>query len=219
MAEQRGIRVLGVVDHSTARNAQAVEEAAPAFGVRVLVGLEVESAEGVHILTLFDSAEAALEMDAMVAQHLPSLPNRPQFFGEQHLLDAWGNRLGEEPRLLTAATDLGLEDIADLAVGGGGLSIPAHIDRRGYGLLPTLGFVPPGLRVDLLEVSPHMTRSEARETWPELRTRALISGSDAHFLTDIGCASTWVSRDVAEAELSPTAWGRELAGELLSRGE
>jgi len=44
-AERRGVRVLGVVDHCSARNAAAVLGAAPAFDVRVFVGLEVESAE------------------------------------------------------------------------------------------------------------------------------------------------------------------------------
>ena len=93
-AEQRGIRVVGIVYHSTAGNASAVLEAAPAFAVRVFVGLEVESAEGVHLLGLFDSEPAALNMDELVAAHLPPLANRPDLFGEQHLLDEWGNLLG-----------------------------------------------------------------------------------------------------------------------------
>jgi len=218
-AERRGLRVIGIVDHSTARNARAVLEAAPAFDVRVLMGLEIESAEGVHILTLFDSADAAMGMDAIVAQHLPNRPNRADVFGEQHLLDAVGDVIGEDPRLLCTGTDLGIEEIAGLVEGMGGLAIPAHIDRRANGLLPTLGFIPPGLQADLLELSPNVRPRTAREMWPELNSRALLNGSDAHFLADSGCAPTWVSPQGAEAQLSPRDWGRQVAQELLGPGE
>jgi len=217
-AERRGVRVLGVVDHSTARNAWAVVEAAPAFEVRVFVGLEVESAEGVHVLALFESAEAAMAMDAVVAEGLPERPNRADVFGEQHLLDAMGDVIGEDARLLAAGVDRGLEEILALTAERDGLSVPAHIDRRANGLLPTLGFIPPGLPADLWELSPHMQPPTARETWPELRMRALLNGSDAHFIDDIGCAPTWISPQTAEARLGPADWGRAVARELLGSG-
>ncbi len=218
-AERRGIRVIGVVDHSTAGNAQAVLEAAPAFEVRVLVGLEIESAEGVHMLALFDSAEAAMALDAIVSEHLPELANRVEVFGEQHLLNALGDTIGEDVRLLSAGVDLSVEEIAALTEGHGGLSLPAHIDRRANGLLPTLGFIPPGLRADLWELSPHMGSRAAREQWPELGRRALLNGSDAHFIDDIGCAPTWVSPETAEARLGPADWGRAVARDLLGAHE
>jgi hypothetical protein len=218
-AERRGIKVVGVVDHSTARNAPAVLEAAAAFEVRALVGLETESTEGVHVLTLFDAAEPAMAMDRIVAEHLPDRENRIDVFGAQHLLDVLGDIVGEDPRLLCTATDLSIEEIVKVADGLGGLSIPAHIDRRANGLLPTLGFIPPGLRADLWELSPNLRAHQAREVWPELQGRALVNGSDAHFLADIGCAPTWVSHRMAGASLRPTDWGRELAQELLSSGE
>jgi PHP family Zn ribbon phosphoesterase len=218
-AERRGLAVVGIVDHSTARNAPAVLEAAEAFDVRVLVGLEAESAEGVHLLALFDSAETALAMDAAIAQHLPPLANRPDFFGAQHRLDAWGDIVGEDPRLLAAATDLGVERLADLTAQHGGLAIPAHIDRRANGLLPTLGFIPPGLRADLWELSPQVTSTAARRTWPELQTRALLHGSDAHCLHDVGCAPTRIPAALARAELGLPEWGLALARELLAWGD
>jgi hypothetical protein len=218
-AERRGMRVVGIVDHSTARNAQAVLEAAPAFDVRVLVGLEIESAEGVHILALFDSAKAAMTMDALVAEHLPDRPNRADVFGPQYLMDAMGDVVGEDPRLLTTAVDLGIEEIADLTAAHGGLAVPAHIDRRANGLLPTLGFVPPGLRADLWELSPNVTPSGARGMWPELKTRALVNGSDAHFPQGIGGAATRIPAQLAEARLGVAEWGREVARELLAQAE
>jgi PHP family Zn ribbon phosphoesterase len=213
-AERRGVRVLGVVDHCSARNAAAVLGAAPAFDVRVFVGLEVESAEGVHILALFDTAEAALGLDRIVSEHLPPLPNRPEVLGEQLLLDEWGEVIGTDERLLAASTDLTIEEIAELTRAREGLSIPAHVDRVANGLLPTLGFVPPGLRVEAFELTRFTSPAAARERWPELRDETLITGSDAHYLADIGQAVTWISPELAEARISPLEWGRRLAEEL-----
>ena len=210
-AERRGIAVLGVVDHSSAANAPAFLAAAQAFEVRVLVGLEIESAEGVHILALFDTAEGALEMDAVVAGHLPHLANRREILGAQFVVDEMGKVVGEEERLLIAATDLAIEHIAELTLERGGLSIPAHIDRPANGLLPTLGFVPPDLRVDLFEVSPHLTRTDARTQWPELAGRALVSSSDAHFLESIGRSVTWAPAELARRELPLAEWAARLA--------
>lgn len=209
-AEQRGIRVLGIVDHSTAGNARAFVEAAPAFEVRVLVGLEVESAEGVHTLALFDDWPPAMEMDRDVAERLPALRNRPDLLGPQYFVDALGDTLGEEPRLLIAATDLTVEELAEMAHGRGGLSIPAHVDRQANGLMPTLGFVPPTLRVDAFELSRHARRSEAQRQWPDLAGRPLLWSSDAHCLDDIGLGATWVPRALAEAPGPLYDWGPEL---------
>lgn len=215
-AERRGVGVLGVVDHCSARNAEAVLEAAPAFALRVLVGLEVESAEGVHLLALFARAEAAMDMDALVAEHLPPLYNRPDVLGWQHLVDAWGNVLGVDERLLVTATDLSVEEIADLTAARDGLCIPVHTDRSVNGLLPLLGFVPPELRVEAFEVSRHTTPSEARRRWPELQERPLVTGSDAHYLEEIGQAVTWVSAELAAAEVGAREWGRRLGLEALA---
>ena len=218
-AERRGVKVLGVVDHCSARNARAVMAAAPAFELRVLVGLEVESAEGVHMLALFGQAEAAMDLDEVVSGHLPGLFNRPDVLGWQHLVDAWGNILGVDERLLVTATDLSVEQIADLTAERGGLCIPAHTDRSVNGLLPLRGFIPPELRVEAFEVSRHTPPAEARRRWPELERRPLVTGSDAHYLAEIGQAVTWASAELAAAEVGAREWGRLLALELLAGRE
>lgn len=215
-AERRGIGVIGIVDHCSARNAWAFVEAAPAFDVRVLVGLEIESSENVHILALFDSLEPAMEMDRIVAEHLPGLQNRVDVFGPQLLVDEWGSVRGEDDRLLVTAADMGLEDIAELTHSLGGLSIPAHVDRSANGLLRLLGFVPPKLRVEAFEVSAGQARAAAPERFRELQGRPLTTASDAHCLADIGRAVTHISEDLAMARVEAAEWGRLLSLELLA---
>ena len=213
-AERAGLALVGVVDHNTAGNARAVLDAAPAFAVQVLVGLEVESAEGVHVLALFADADAAAEMDNMVARHLPGLPNSPELFGEQTLLNEWGDLAGLDTRLLAAGTDLDLAGIITATLELGGLALPAHVNRSASGLLPILGFVPPGLQAPALEISRHITPGEARRQWPELANWALLTSSDAHQIADIGAAPTVVPSELAEPGGDPIEWLRRVADAL-----
>lgn len=213
-AERLGLATIGVVDHSSAGNADAFLSAAQAFAVHVLVGLEIESVEGVHLLALFDNAAAARALEAEVAPHLPARPNRPDILGDQWLLDEYGDRTGSEQRLLAVACDLPLETLAQQARHYGGLAIPAHVDRRGNGLLPTLGFVPPRLRVEFLEVSRNLGLAEARQHWPDLVGRPLIRSSDAHYLADIGSARTLVPAALARPRGPLQQWAEEVAQSL-----
>jgi hypothetical protein len=216
-AELLGLQTIGIVDHSSAGNAAAFLQAAQAFAVTVLVGLEVESLEGVHLLALFDNLEAAGSMDQLVRQHLPRLDNRVDLFGEQTLVDELGDEVGTEPRLLVIGSDLSVERLAEETLAREGLSIAAHIDRMSNGLLPTLGLIPPHLRVDLFELSARTSFEEAHRRWPELVNRPLMTGSDAHDLQAIGKAVTRVPEALARPGKSLRAWAEQLA-EALARG-
>lgn len=217
-AERRGLTTIGIVDHSTAGNAEAFFAAAQAFDVQVLVGLEIESAEGVHLLALFDNPEAARSLEQLIAARQPRACNRPEVVGAQRLLDEYGEVLGEEERLLIAAVDLTVEQIAAATHEREGLSVAAHIDRRSNGLLSTLGFIPPRLAVDLFEVSRHLSVEEACRRWPELVGRPLLQGSDAHYLHEIGKSATAVPESLARPFAPLREWGRQLAAALVAQG-
>jgi hypothetical protein len=60
------------------------------------------------------------------------------------------------------------------------LAIPAHVDRKANGLLANLGLVPPGF--EALEISRHITPSEAIVKFPQLRGYPLIQSGDVHLL-------------------------------------
>ena len=156
-------------------------------------------------------------MQEQVWAHLPDLENRPDILGPQWLVDEYGEVLAEETRLLAVATDLTVEQIADLTHDLNGLSLAAHIDRRSNGLLPMLGFVPPRLQVDVLELSRHMSVEEARRKWPELSERPLLRGSDAHYLEMIGASPTLVPEGLERPFEPLRKWGEALAAALVTR--
>jgi 3',5'-nucleoside bisphosphate phosphatase len=72
----------------------------------------------------------------------------------------------------------------------GGLSVSCHVDRPANGIINQLGFIPPGLELDGVEVSYRVPLAKARELIPVIGALPCITSSDAHFLQDIGRAAT-----------------------------
>jgi len=207
-ARNRGINLLGVVDHNSAENAAAMMAAAVGSGVAVLPGIEVETKEGVHMLTLFDRVDGLMQWQQELYRHLPPRENDERAFGVQLIVDPEGNFMGINRRLLLTAVDLSLEEVIDRSQENGGLCMPAHVDRPANGLLSVLGLVPEGLQSPALEISPRYSPDEALRQFPQLSGRTLIRSSDAHTLEDIGKVTTTLFMEEASvAELALACHG------------
>jgi hypothetical protein len=180
-----GLGLIAITDHNAAANCQAVIKAAAGTELAVLPGMEVQTSEEVHVVCLFDTSEQALTWQGIVFNHLPDLPNREEHFGAQFIVDAFGDYVRTESRLLATSVDLTLEDAVHRVNDLGGIAIPAHVDRPGYSLLANLGFVPPDLKAPALELFRLTRVADARARWPELATWPLIRSSDAHQLSEI----------------------------------
>ena len=196
-AHKNHLEILGVCDHNSAENAAAVAEAAGRLGIRVFPGLEIASREEVHILALFEEVEAALSMQAEIYAHLAG-DNDEAVFGPQVIADVEDNVVGFCPKLLINAASLSLEGVVDHVRSRNGLAIAAHIDRESFGLLGQLGFIPERPALDALEISPHLSTTEAQERFGS--THSLIRSSDAHALREIGRATTSFSLEAATIE-------------------
>jgi hypothetical protein len=85
---------------------------------------------------------------------------------------------------LLASIDLSFEQIIRLVTGLGGLAIPAHVDRKAFGLIANLGFVPTDINVEALEISRLLKPAEARRKYPQVCGFPLIQGGDVHRLDE-----------------------------------
>ena len=186
---ERGVDVIAACDHNSVENAGAVIRAGAAQGLCVFPGMEISSREEAHILALFDSEEQALSMQEVVYRHLKGT-NRPELFGDQVVANEFDEVEGFNDRRLIGATELGLYEIVSEVHRLGGLSIASHVDRPSFSILSQLGFIPPDLELDAVEVSRHMKREVARSRLSGLGEFAILSFSDAHFLDDIGSVCT-----------------------------
>ncbi len=184
-----GLDLIAVTDHNASANAGAVMQAAIKGGLRVLPGIELQTREEVHLLCLFDSLEQVTQWQSEVDAALPNLPNRAETLGEQFVVDAAGDFVRREERLLLISANLSLEHAAKRVCELGGMAIPAHIDRPANGLMALLGFMPPGLSVQALELSPNITAQAAKSQF-HTGDMALVQSSDAHWLDAIASGVT-----------------------------
>ena len=183
-ALEQHIDLIAITDHNASANVAAVQKAAAGSGLTVLPGMEVQSREDVHLLTLFESLDALETWQAQVDEALPDKPNRPDFFGEQFVVDETGEFVRSEPRLLSTATRLSIDEIFERVPVLGGIVIPAHVERMTYGLFPSLGLISEIWQVLALEISRHITPEKAAATFPAVQKYTLIQSGDVHHLND-----------------------------------
>lgn len=200
-AQALGLGLVAITDHNTAGNCAAVMQAAAGTGLAVLPGMEVQTSEEVHLLCLFERLEEALTWQGIVYDHLPDQPNPEAVLGAQFVVDATGDYLRTESRLLLTSTDLSINEAVRRVQDLGGLVIPAHVDRPSFSLLANLGFVPPHLDVPALELFRLTVPAEAIARWPDLAGWPLIQGGDAHRLNEITPALRLYCNDATLSEL------------------
>lgn len=186
-AREKEIEIIGICDHNSAENIPAVIEAGRRLSVRVIPGIEVTTREEVHLLALFSELESAFRLQEEIYAHLPG-ENNPDLYGWQVVANENDEVLSFNQRLLIGATTLSLEQTIDLIHAHGGVVIASHIDRQGFSLLGQLGFIPSGLSLDALEISPRISLDEARKKF--LYDYPLVTFSDAHRIEEIGVATT-----------------------------
>lgn len=182
--------MIAICDHNSAENVAATKKIGEKENIKVFPGMEVTSSEEVHIIALFDDIDGVIKLQEIVYEHLTPGENKEEFFGEQIIVNEFDEVDGYCNRLLIGATTLSLETVVDEIHDLGGLAIASHIDRESYSIIGQLGFVPENLRLDAMEISQHMNKTQIIERFPEIKKFPLVCASDAHFLDDIGKATT-----------------------------
>ena len=184
MAALLGLDLIAVTDHNSCRNAGAVMAAAQKMGLplRVLPGMEVTTAEEVHVVCLFPELAAAQAAGEEVEAALLPVKNKPEIFGHQWILGPGEERLGELETLLINATGLSIDEMPGFAKKYGGVAFPAHIDRTSNSVFANLGYFPDHLDFSFAEVwQPEVFFQDSAHR--NIRERyAILKNSDAHYL-------------------------------------
>ena len=191
MAAIKGLQVLALTDHNTCGNCPAFYAACKKQGIIPIAGMELTTAEDIHMVSLFPTLEEAMAFHEAVQEHRIKVPNRPDIFGEQWILDENDEPLGTEGYLLINATDLSLEEAVELVRQMNGLVYPAHIDRESNGIVATLGFFPDSPTFSCVEYKEKEQQPVLEQQFPILKGKPHVVSSDAHFLWDINEAENY----------------------------
>ena len=184
MATLSELDIVALTDHNTAKNCPAFFSAARKYGIIPIAGMELTSAEDIHVVCLFEKLSDALEFDKFVYTKRILVKNRPEFFGEQLILSENEEIIGREEFLLTNATTLSLDEILPAVRSFGGVAYPAHIDREANGIIAILGTVPSDTEYKLFELRDRESLDEISAKYGIDKENFIIS-SDAHSLEAI----------------------------------
>lgn len=215
MAVVQGLGVAALTDHNTCKNCPAFFAHAKRHGIVPIAGMELTTAEDIHMLCLFPTLDAAMEFDRIVEERLIKVKNKPAIFGNQLIMDENDEIVGEAEHLLINATTFDVESAYETVHCLGGACYPAHIDRESGGMVAILGDVPADVPFGSFELNFKDSYGEYAERFPHLKEKNFVVSSDAHNLWSISEAENFLMIDD-----EPYSSGR-VAAELIKylRGE
>ncbi|MFA6335099.1 MAG: PHP domain-containing protein [Bacteroidales bacterium] len=185
-AKECGLGIVGITDHNSTLQCLETKRIGEREGVFVLCGAEITTKEEVHVLAFVEDEEKLKKLQSYLCEHLPKIPNNVDFFGYQLVVNENEEVLEEERYLLINAINQTIEQVEQFVHSLGGIFIPAHIDKRQNSLLSQLGFFPPGLQVDAIEISGKTDLKEFISQNNYLKRFNFIKSSDAHIREDFG---------------------------------
>lgn len=193
MSYIKGLNIISVTDHNTARNLPPVVMLGEKAGIKVLPGIEVTTKEEVHVLCYFRNLIDALQFGDVIYSSLPDMVNNPIIFGEQNIYNELDEKTGSLGKLLLNAVSLSIGEVHNLAVSHHGIMVPAHINKKSNSILGVLGFIPKNLCINIVEI---YDKTAIDEKFVEgLR---ILRNSDAHQLVDISETKNFFELDDIE---------------------
>ncbi len=189
MAYLQGLDIIALTDHNSALNVRAAMKVAEGK-IRVIPGIEVTTAEEVHTLCYFPDADSAEDMGEFLKKNMQGIKNRPEIFGRQLIMDCNDEIVGEEDELLVSGVNLDIYQVAEATRERGGIFVPAHINKPSYSITSNLGFMPPDLEYDALEIS----KSGLEEYSKMYPNSFIFTSSDAHYLENISEKTFFVEK-------------------------
>ena len=113
MALLNGLNIIALTDHNTSKNCPAFFAQARLQGLVPVPGMELTTAEDIHVVCLFRELSDAMKFDMFVSGRRMLIKNKPEIFGHQYIVDENDEVCGEEENLLINATDITLEEAVE----------------------------------------------------------------------------------------------------------
>lgn len=195
MAQLTGLNIVALTDHNTCGNCETFLKVARKHGLVGVAGMELTTAEDIHIICLFEFLDKALAFSDEVQKYRIPFPNNEKLYGKQMYMDEFDNVTAIEENFLPMATTLGLEEAAALAESFDAVCYPAHIDRMANGIVAILGTIPDEPRFDCVEFNSAEDIEKYKKDIPSICNMISVINSDAHNLWSINESVNYIELD------------------------
>lgn len=176
----KNIMLAAITDHNSSLNCPSFSQLCKKEGIASLFGMEVQTAEEVHVLALFNDLDASLDFSSFIYKQIPEILNIPEKAGDQVYVDEDEIILGSVEKYLLTSISMNIDELVNEVHLRNGIIIPAHVNRPSFSLTSQFGLIPEG-DWDALELANF-------EKNPPIDTKnyPLLFFSDAHFPSNIG---------------------------------
>ncbi len=196
MAALAGLDVVALTDHNSVKNCPSFFAAAETLGIVPVAGMELTTAEDIHVVCLFETLQEAEAFGAFVEEKRILFPNRPgKYGGRQIVCDKNDEESGEEPHFLPNATTLSYDEVPSAVETYGGVCWPAHVDREANSAEAVLGVLPEEPAYPCVEFYRPEKVEDYIQKYPFLKGKRVVTGSDTHFLTGVRDPLLWFESD------------------------
>ena len=191
-ALNKGLDIIALTDHNSTRNVAAAMQAAKGSSLTVIPGVEVTTAEEIDVICLFPDLQRAELAGQELENHLPTVPNCPEYFGQQLVVDGSSAVKEIYQNFLLNALDISIDHLRELIDRFGGICFPAHVDKHEHSILSTLGCLPEALGFTALEVTDPQQFFSREKNGRYIKNHVILTSSGAHRLDDISERSHFV---------------------------
>lgn len=193
-AVENGLDIIAIADSNSSKNVAAASKYAEGR-IAFVPGIEIESAEEVHVVCLFPDLVSMNRMQRIVSMNMHNKPNKPNKFGNQLIVDEWDD-VEEEYKMLRFPTRMTIEEIFYAARQMGGAAFYAHLEQKAYSVISVLGMIPDRPEPKAVEY----TNNEAGARFCSKRGSSIdklaFYNSDAYKLSEINTKDN--SKDLEE---------------------
>lgn len=182
MAKLLELDIIALTDHNSCLNCPSAVSLGENAGIIVVPGMELCTAEEVHIVCLFADVDNALGFSEYVEKHSMIVKNKAGIFGNQTVMNENDEPVREYENLLITASDITVDNVKAKVSAFGGVCYPAHIDRGAYSIISNLGAITREMGFACAEISDNGVYDKLAADFPVLEQMQIIRSSDAHRL-------------------------------------
>ncbi len=177
-AREKDLDIISLTDHNAIYNIPHTMVCCNRKGVYVVPGIEITTREEVHLLGYFETYEKIELFYKEFEKTIPRVKNNADINGYQIIVDDNNNVVKEISHFLNMASNWSIDKCVEKIHEYGGIAILAHIDRAKFSIISQMGFIPPELPIDGIEMKGK--KSNYPYKYP------VIFSSDAHYPENIG---------------------------------
>lgn len=177
------IDIFSITDHNSCFNCTAFEKFAKENNILFIPGIELQTSEEIHLLGYFPDIISLNNFYSNIVKPgmISNIKNDPDRFGHQIKINEFGRSVGEEETMLSMALNLSIDTLVDGIHSYNGIAVAAHLDR-GFSVISQLGFIPPQLKLDAVEIWNVSKIGEIKNNYLLDRNLNIISSSDSHYI-------------------------------------